>query len=137
MRNKMEIPSEIGRLRQVLVYDGFEPLSVIDPAERLELLIEDTLDEDLVAQEHALFARCLRRITGPDGVLDLRALLVETATTDEGRAHIATLISGHQLPSSLAAEDLVRVLLTGFLGENRVTAPIPNIMFTRAVGAVV
>jgi arginine deiminase len=136
-RGEMNVTSEIGRLRQVLVYNGVDALEVVYPGEVHELLLEDTLDPELVAEEHALFTACLRRIAGRDGVLDLRTLLVESAGIEESRVHFSALVPGNRLPKSLPAEDLVKVLLTGMLGKKRLAAPIPNFMFTRDLGAVV
>lgn len=79
----VNVNSEIGRLRQVLVHRPGLEIDRMVPDMMEELLFDDILDGDGARREHDIFQRVLRKL-GVE-VLDARDLLEETLALGEAR----------------------------------------------------
>src|SRR5438105_2768568 len=83
----LNVTSEIGQLRRVLVHSPGQEVRLMTPALRHDLLFDDILYLDLARHEHQAFRQLLSVIVPPEDVLDsadlLRDLLEDEATRRE------------------------------------------------------
>ncbi|MBN4056809.1 hypothetical protein JYU19_00705 [bacterium AH-315-J21] len=147
----MNLPSEFHPLQQVIVHTPGPEWEMVplesDMAE--SYLVEDILFLKKAAAEHTEFVACLRHIAGVDGIHQFSDLLTEILSDDKVRSDIVGAVSALEgvglkthdflLSSDLSTKDLAAILISGSDGEaksrRRYFRPIPNLMFTRDVGA--
>ncbi len=144
----VHVSSELARLRQVVVHTPGEEMRLVSPANHAELLFDDILFTERAQEEHGVMARLFRAVVGaPDAVLQLADLLRETFEREDARHEFVVLLA-ERLPhrnfeayerelKQLAPEELLRFALTGQSGLKLTTSPVPNLMFTRDLSAVV
>ncbi len=142
------VTSETGILQQVIVHTPGEEMAQVSPEELPNLLFEDILHLEDAHEEHQLMCRVFRKIVGRHtAVLQISSLLGETFQSSDAREDfvegLCALAKSSNLQAfedelkQLSAEDLKRFALTGCSQLPIHAQPIPNLMFTRDVAAVV
>lgn len=143
-----DIPAEAHLLKQVIVHTPGQELELVSPDNRTELLFDDILFVGHAREEHRLMCSVFEKIVGrPDTVLQLGDLLRE-AFADEAARHAFVEQLCRSLPEQnlgtveaelkrFAADDLQRFALTGTSDLPIRVQPVPNLMFTRDLAAVV
>lgn len=142
----VNITSEIGRLRAVLVHEPGPELLAVTPDTREDYLYDDIIDVETARQEHRRFVAVLERFAKVHYVRDL---LAETVASGDARDLIVReamdIVPLEPLAAELASlppEDVVRMLIEGreetpgplarTLNERGYTLPpLPNLFFTR------
>lgn len=142
----VNITSEIGRLRSVLVHSPGPELLAVTPNTREDYLYDDIIHLDTARQEHQRFVAVLERFAR---VYQVRDLLDEVTQIAEARHFIVQeatgVVSSQVLAeelSGLSPEDLVSLLIEGkredsgplarLLNETGyILPPVPNLFFTR------
>lgn len=146
--SKIQVSSEIGTLKRVIIHRPDEGISRISPRRAEELLFDDIVHLPFMQEEHDIFTDVLRAFLGKENVLETRQLLVEALATADStkRDMIEKIIDYEELPSSyvnllthLSNEELADTLITGYLEkENHLLFdPIPNFIFTRDIAVTV
>ncbi len=142
----VNITSEIGRLREVLVHSPGPELLAVTPNTREDYLYDDIIHLETAREEHQRFVAVLERFAR---VYQVRDLLSETMEIDGARKFVIQEATGvvasdrlaKQL-SEMAPSDLVKTLIEGkdeeagplakLLNEaGYVLPPVPNLFFTR------
>ncbi len=145
---QLNITSETNVLRRVIVHTPGAEMNMVSPETRMDLLFDDILFVGQARVEHLLMGKVLEKIIGrPDGVLQIGDLLREAFHHDDARAdfvqqlcQISVHRNLHAFESQLvrlAPEELYTFALTGRALLPVHEEPIPNLMFTRDVAAVV
>lgn len=147
---RLNVTSEIGRLKSVLVHLPGREIDLMIPPMMAQLLFDDILYGQVAREEHRRFQQLIRFVA--DDVFDLQDLLEEVFEDDDvkrlvvrdlakrnrlGRALVARLLE--EKPAALA-----EVLITGIARETESGAlpefdlfPIPNLFFMRDPQVVV
>lgn len=142
----LNVYSEIGRLREVLVHAPGAEVDTMPPSMMSELLFDDIIYGPHAREEHARFGAIMERL-GVE-VLDTQRLLEEAI--EVAREHVPALVSrvgrldGLQEATveellAMAPRELARTLVEGLEGrpEERTPdslfrlPPIPNLLFSR------
>ena len=144
---RLEIDSEIGRLRTVLVHEPGREIDRMVPSMMQDLLFDDILFGARAREEHRRFRQILKFVA--DEVLDSRDLLEEVLQDPAARnailTELATLLSWppallvalNDLPADRLAAGLVegierpRPEITGSLDSLYLLPPVPNWFFQR------
>ena len=145
---RLQIVSETNFLNQVVVHTPGEEMVTVSPDDLPELLFEDILHLEDAREEHELMCAVFRKIVGRhDAVLQISSLLGEAFERDEAREEFVEALCAISKWSNLRAferdlkqlspEDLKRFALTGLSSLPIIAPPLPNLMFTRDVAAVV
>ena len=145
---KLGVSSETGVLQQVIVHTPGEEMAQVSPENLPELLFEDILHLEDARAEHQLMCRVFRKIVGrQDAVLQISSLLGEALQKEEARNELVEAICKVSTSNNLQAfekklkllspENLKHFALTGESYLPIHAQPIPNLMFTRDVAAVV
>jgi arginine deiminase len=144
----LRVTSETGPLRQVVVHTPGEEMGLVAPSNADALLFDDILFVEEAREEHGLLVRVFEAAVGADDVvLQLGDLLREAFTQPDARAdYVEALV--RLMPqrnveayadelNALDAEALHRFALTGQAPFPISAHPLPNLMFTRDLSAVV
>lgn len=143
------VTSEVAPLRQVIVHTPGREMSLVSPENRLELLFDDVLFEDVARREHHLMCAVIETVVGEDdAVLQIGTLIREVFEHEEARHDfIDSLCRAMVTRNYRAYETELRALSPDELNEFALTGrsslplfgalPIPNLMFTRDLCAVV
>jgi arginine deiminase len=145
---KINVSSEIGQLRRVIIHRPDEGISRISPRRAEELLFDDIVHLPQMQTEHDIFTNILRGFLGAENVLETRQLLTEALAADAEtkREVIEMIIDYEELPSNfgkmlsdLSNETLAETLITGNLEKEKhiLFDPIPNFIFTRDIAVTV
>lgn len=148
MKPPIQVSSEIGRLRRVIVHRPDAGIARISPKRAGELLFDDIVHLPRMQEEHDIFTRVLAAFVGQDQVLETQVLIKQALDADpDTKAELMDLIVAYEeLPAmtkdlllSLPHETLAEVLITGYFEEDNhiLFDPIPNFIFTRDIAAVV
>lgn len=142
---RLNVTSEIGKLKRVLVHLPGREIDVMIPPMMTQLLFDDILFGQVAREEHRRFQQLLRFVA--DDVYDIQDLLEEVFENEEAKHEIIRDFSkrnkltrrltawlGEQKPSALA-----EVLIGGLPREKEGSGelptfdlfPIPNYFFTR------
>ena len=148
----LSVTSETAPLRQVVVHTPGEEMALVSPENKDELLFDDLLFVEEARDEHATLVRLFRAAVGPTdapggAVLQLSALLREAFEGADARASFVELLVRF-LPErnfgayeadlrALDPDALHRFALTGQAPFPVAAAPLPNLLFTRDLAAVV
>jgi arginine deiminase len=142
----VNVTSEIGRLRSVLVHTPGPELLAVTPDTREDYLYDDIIDLDIAQREHRRFTAILERFTK---VYYVRDLLAEMAEKEEVRHQLIEetmpVVPSEPLAKTILAsspDELVTMLTEGVaeqpgplaatLNEHGyVLPPVPNLYFTR------
>lgn len=142
------ITSEAERLRQVIVHTPGHEMELVSPSTRLEMLFDDILFLGHARREHLLMCSVFEKIVGrSDAVLQIGELLLEAFQSEAARHDFVERLC-KSLPEAnlqtveadlkrLNPDELHRFALTGETDLPIVTRPVPNLMFTRDLAAVV
>ncbi len=155
----LDIRSEFGRLRSVMLHRPGAELERMTPERRDELLFDEILWLPGARAEHDAMAAVLEAVCGPEGVLYVEDLLADVLSDEAIREQLVADVLAlepeddhglagrlSQLPPSELASALIAGLreeqadtLTGLLDgdEGFRPRPIPNLMFTRDPAVVV
>lgn len=148
----VNISSEIGRLRSVLVHTPGPELLAVTPATRDDYLYDDIIDVEAAQREHRRFVAILERFSTVHFVRDL---LADVAANPEARELLlretAEIVGSSPLAAKIAQRppaELVQMLIEGeaelpgplaaTLNEvGYLLPPLPNLFFTRDTAMVV
>jgi arginine deiminase len=148
----VNVSSEIGRLREVIVHPPGAELLAVTPSTRVDYLYDDIMDLRRAQREHARFVAILERFATVHRVTDL---LTEVLSNDETRHQLISdtinVISSEPFCrelEQLEPAELVRTLIEGkeempgqltrTLNESGYVLPaLPNLFFTRDVAMVI
>ena len=140
----MNVTSEIGRLKSVLVHLPGREIDVMVPPMMAQLLFDDILYGQVAREEHRRFQQLIRFVA--DEVIDLQDLLEEVLENDQAReAIVRDLAKRNGLRRRLVAQlleqpagALAEVLIAGIARETESgelpqfdLLPIPNLFFMR------
>lgn len=144
----IQVTTEIGQLKKVIVHRPDEGIARVSPKLAEELLFDDIVYLPQMQEEHDVFTDVLRAFLGKENVLETRRLLKEAieaspeskkVALDQIAAYEELVKSTRGLLDGLSAERLADVLITGYLKEEDfyLFAPIPNFLFTRDIAVTV
>jgi arginine deiminase len=158
----LNVTSEIGLLRRVVVHSPGEEVRLMTPALRRDLLFDDILYLDLAKHEHEAFRRLISIIVPHTDVLDAADMLRDVLEDEATRRTLVESVCRLQVGPNTDPDELCRELLdaepaqlaswlvegktdphrhtelTAYLSEMPYQlAPIPNLMFMRDPCAVV
>jgi arginine deiminase len=144
----INVSSEIGRLRKVMVHRPDKGISRISPKRAEELLFDDIVYVPQMAEEHRTFVDILEAFVGKKNVLEAEDLILEglIASPELREELIDKVVDYEELPKTYDAllremdnDTLTQVLVTGYLVEDDhiFFDPIPNFIFTRDVAVAV
>ena len=142
------VPSEIGELKRVIVHRPDEGIARISPRQAGDLLFDDIVHLPKMQEEHDIFTSVLRHFIGPENVLEVETLVLESIRADpKAREHFMGYISSfEELPANFVTELnamddelLSRVLITGQDPNTNFIYfdPVPNLIFTRDIAVTV
>jgi arginine deiminase len=146
--NKLQVTSEIGPLKRVIVHRPDDGISRISPKRAEELLFDDIVYLTYMQQEHDVFTAVLRRFVGEENVLETETLLCQALGEDaeSKKEMIDMIVDYEELPTSfretfqqMSDEELAHVLITGYYEKEDYILfdPIPNFIFTRDIAVVI
>ncbi|MCB0517669.1 MAG: arginine deiminase [Lewinellaceae bacterium] len=144
----IQVSSEIGPLRKVIVHRPDEGIARISPKRASELLFDDIVHLPQMQEEHDVFTGILRAFLGDENVLETKDLLAGAIGADQATKEwiIHEIVDYEELPKDtekmlldLADEELANVLITGYHKEKDYILfdPIPNFIFTRDIAVTV
>lgn len=149
-RFRLSITSETELLERVLVHTPGAEMELVLPENRLELLFDDILFVGNAREEHGLMCAVFRKIIGEgtgDAVLQIATLLRETFQEEDARfdfiEQICSVAEERNLRGferelkRLSPDELFDFALSGRSPLPIHMHPLPNLIFTRDVGAVV
>ncbi|WP_103027554.1 arginine deiminase family protein [Salinibacter altiplanensis] len=143
------IPAEAHLLEQVIVHTPGAEMELVSPGNREDLLFDDILFVGHARQEHLLMCSVFEKIVGrPDAVLQIKDLLLEAFEAEEAARHAFVEKLCRSLPEQnlgavkdelkrFSPEELRQFALTGQSDLAIRAQPVPNLMFTRDLAAVV
>jgi len=142
------VPAEAHLLKQVIVHTPGQEMELVSPDNRAELLFDDILFVGHARQEHMLMCSVFEKIVGrPDTVLQVSELLLEAFEQEEARHAFVEKLCRSLPEQNLGAveeelkrfspADLQQFALTGESDLPIRVQPVPNLMFTRDLAAVV
>ncbi len=143
-----EVTSETGLLRQVIVHTPGPEMDLVSPEAREDLLFEDILFLGKARAEHERMCSVFRKIVGSDdAVLQVVDLLIDVFQMQDARNDFIDQLCRVSVESNLQAfqsdiqkfspDELLHFALTGVSPLQILSRPLPNLMFTRDVAAVV
>ena len=148
----LSVTSETARLRQVVVHTPGEEMALVSPENKDALLFDDLLFVEEAREEHATLLRLFEAAVGPSdlpggAVLQLSALLREAFEAADAREAFVEIMI-RSLPErnfeayeaelkGLDPDALHRFALTGQSPLPVTATPLPNLLFTRDLSAVV
>ncbi len=144
----INVSSEIGRLKKVIVHRPDEGIARISPKRAEELLFDDIVHLPQMQEEHDVFTNVLKAFLGDNNVLETKDLLAEAigADLDTKSKVLDKIVDFEELPKSaremlekLSDDDLADALITGYVKEHNFILfdPIPNFIFTRDIAVTV
>lgn len=149
MARKINVNSEIGRLRKVIVHRPDKGVDRVSPKQSDQLLFDDIVHHPYMLAEHKIFTDIIGAFIGPENVLEVEDLLqqaIEVVSAEDLDEFLKQIMAFEELPASylslmnkLDAETLKDVLITGYLKEKDIVLfnPIPNFIFTRDIAITV
>ena len=147
--SNINVSSEIGQLKRVIIHRPDEGIDRITPKKAEELLFDDIVFLEHMQREHDVFTAVLRKFLGDENVLETTDLLyeaLEECNPENKQIMIDQVATFEELSrrdksllESLPHEELKDTLITGHCkSENRILfSPVPNFLFTRDVATVV
>ncbi len=140
----IQVSSEIGQLKKVIVHRPDIGIQRISPKRAEELLFDDIVYYPKMVEEHTVFADVLKSAIGSENVLYIEELLEQSLTNEKGLKEelLRLIITEEELPPSqldslmsMAAKDLSQLLITGIhpISDHILFDPIPNFIFTRDI----
>lgn len=144
----VNVNSEIGQLKRVIVHRPDEGIARVSPSQAEELLFDDIVHLPRMQEEHDIFREVLEAFIGKENVLETHDLLIEALAADPVAKDemIDKIIHYEEMPSSyksllegLSNEELAETLITGELKKDNhiLFPPIPNFIFTRDIAVTI
>jgi arginine deiminase len=144
----VNVNSEIGVLRKVIVHTPDKGISRVSPKRAEELLFDDIVFLPMMRIEHDKFLSVLKAFMGSANVLEVEDLIEETMNQNKKARDILldAVIDFEELPNIFGEElkamnnhTLTDVLISGYHSENETAYfdPIPNFIFTRDIAVSV
>ncbi len=145
---EINVSSETGHLRGVIVHTPGREVSLVNPALKEELLFDDIIFENDARQEHLDMLDIFRAAMPADGkVYEILSLALECFQQEDARAEFIEMMET-ELPfeNIQAVEDellrldpdqLLRFAVEGTMNGSFNLQPAPNLLFTRDLAAVV
>lgn len=144
----INVNSEIGKLRKVIVHRPDRGISRITPKRSSELLFDDIVYVPQMMDEHDTFTDVLDEFLGESNVLEAEKLILEGLNTStEIREELLDKVVDYEELSDrdvshlkeMDNETLTQALVTGYLKEDDhiFFDPIPNFIFTRDIAVSV
>jgi arginine deiminase len=148
----VEVTSEIGPLKTVLVHTPGPELEAVTPGNREDFLYDDIIDLEIAQREHRQFVSVLRRFAR---VYQVRDLLAEILAEPEARDFLISktmdVVPSDDLAQQLGtmpAAQIVEMLVQGtrepsgpittaLNEEGFAFPPLPNLYFPRDIGMVI
>jgi len=148
----VEVTSEIGPLKTVLVHTPGPELEAVTPGNREDFLYDDIIDLEIAQREHRQFVSVLGRSAT---VLQVRELLADILAHRDAREFLVTktmdVVESDELSQrlvTLPAAQIVEMLIEGTREESGPLAqalnevgfafpPLPNLFFPRDIGMVI
>ena len=146
--SKVNVSSEIGVLKRVIVHRPDSGISRISPKRAEELLFDDIVYLPQMQKEHDVFTAILRAFLGAENVLETQTLLAEALENNKASKEelIKEVLVYEELPSSYKSildkipnKKLAEILITGYYEkeDHILFDPIPNFIFTRDIAITV
>ena len=144
----LDVTTEANLLQQVIVHTPGYEMELVAPDNRVELLFDDILFLGNARKEHALMCSLFETVVGQsDVVLQLGDLLSDVFQMEDARYDFIERLC-RSLPERnlqaveddlkrLSPEELLHFALTGESPLPITMQPVPNLMFTRDLAAVV
>ena len=143
-----QVDTETMPLEQVLVHTPGHEMELVAPDNRLELLFDDILFLGHARDEHLLMCTLFEKVVGsPGAVLQVSELLLDVFQQEEARldfidrlcraAPETNVQAARNELTQLAPNELHSLALTGESPLSLTLPPLPNLMFTRDLAAVV
>ena len=142
---RLNVTSEIGRLKRVLVHLPGREIDLMVPPMMNQLLFDDILYGQVAREEHRRFQQLIRFIA--DEVIDLQDLLEEIVQDEDRKDFIVRdLAKRNRLNRKLVSwlleqppDQLAEILISGILRESEESGdlpkfdlfPVPNLFFMR------
>ncbi len=142
---RLNVTSEIGRLKSVLVHLPGREIDLMVPPMMAQLLFDDILYGQVAREEHRRFQQLLRFVA--EEVVELQDLLEEVFEDEPVKADIVRDLArrnrfGRRIVKRLldcAPAELADVLISGILSESEQSGelpmfdlfPVPNLFFVR------
>ncbi len=144
----IDVNSEIGKLKMVLVHRPDDGISRISPKRAEELLFDDIVYLPKMKEEHDVFTNVLKLFLGKENVREVQDLLEEALDIQDSiRKDLLKRVVdyeelSHDMVNKLVAlnnKELAEVLITGYLvkEDHIIFDPIPNFIFTRDIAVSV
>jgi arginine deiminase len=146
----IEVTSETGRLKAVIVHTPGREISLVNPEIKHTLLFDDIIFEDDARREHLDMIRLIEAGMPEGGVVyEIVDLIRECFSSEDARYHfihnlIRTLPDEHLHPiegelKKLDPEELIRFGIEGRTPSlrNFILPPSPNLLFTRDLAAFI
>ena len=144
----INVNSEIGNLKKVIVHRPDRGISRITPKRATELLFDDIVYVPQMMDEHDTFTNVLDEFVGQDNVHEAEKLIFEAlnANPDIREELIEKAVYYEELPTAdskalkeMENDVLTQVLVTGYQKEDDhiYFDPIPNFIFTRDIAVSV
>jgi arginine deiminase len=144
----VNVNSEIGRLRKVIVHRPDKGIGRITPKRATELLFDDIVYVPQMMEEHDTFTDVLDEFVGAENVLETEKLIFEAlnANPEKRQVLLEMAVNYEELPKSdlkiltdMPNDVLTQVLVTGYQKEeDRIFFdPIPNFIFTRDIAVAI
>lgn len=146
---KLNVTSETGRLKGVIVHTPGNEVSLVNPEHKDELLFDDIIFEEDARQEHLDMLAIFKAAMPADGqILEITDLFLEMLQMEDAREYfIDSLVE--KLPElnlyivkkdllKLSPKALLKFVIEGAASSGRFTlSPTPNLLFTRDLAAMV
>src|SRR5690242_13707433 len=107
----LNVTSEIGTLKKVVVHAPGEEVRLMTPALRFDLLFDDILYHDLARHEHDAFRRLLSVIVPPEDIVEAADLLRDVLTDEMAKRSLVESVCQLQVGPNTDPEALCRELL--------------------------
>ncbi|MDQ7041604.1 MAG: arginine deiminase family protein [Rhodothermus sp.] len=145
---RFAITSEIAPIQQVIVHTPGPELELVTPEQRLMLLFDDILFLEAAQAEHRQMCALFEQIVGAEGaVLQITDLLRTAFASETAREAFVEQLCRLQPEANLQAfardlialspDELLHFALTGQSPLPLNAFPLPNLLFTRDLAAVV
>lgn len=148
MSKQIQVSSEIGKLKRVIVHRPDDGIARISPKRAEELLFDDIVHLPQMQDEHDVFREVLDAFLGQKNVLETEDLLWEALDADPKSKQwvVSQALDFEELPSNFATmleelsnQELAKVLITGYSKKHDYILfdPIPNFIFTRDIAVTI
>ncbi|MBO6575411.1 MAG: hypothetical protein JJ896_08350 [Rhodothermales bacterium] len=147
-KSALNVRSETGHLKEVIVHTPAAEMELVAPDRLDELLFEDILFVGHAREEHLVMRAVFEKVIGSaHGVIEIVDLLRQVFESEDARRGFVeqlcsvmperNLQAFSQELADLPAEELTNFALTGVSPLPVYAQPLPNLLFTRDLAAVV